>query len=432
MNTGDTAWVMISAALVLFMTIGLAFFYGGLEPRRNVLQMVAMNVFTIALVTLTWTMVGFSLAFGPDAGHGLIGNLHYAGLAHMGGEWPGTHIPKLAFMAFQMMFAIITPALITGALAGRLKFQAWIAICLGWSLVVYPLSAHWVFDPAGWIYKLGARDFAGGSVVHISAGVAAAVLVVLLRPRTSASRASYRPASITTVVLGAGILWFGWFGFNAGSALGANQLAANAFTVTQIAAATGFIVWAVLEHRRTGKTTLVGLSTGAIAGLATITPAAGYVGPLPAVAIGAAAAIACYYAGVAATKIKRFDDAFGVTATHGVGGVLGMLMVGVFAQHQINPAGLTAHNGSPINGLISGDGALLWHQSIAILAVVCVTGLLTYALGIAVRSAGGLRAEQAEQTHGLNDPFEEAFEEALPDTDPTRPASGFVNAGSAA
>jgi Amt family ammonium transporter len=250
-NTGDTAWVMISAALVLFMTVGLAFFYGGLEPHRNVLHMVAMNIFTIAIVTLTWVTLGFTLAFGPDAGHGLIGNLHYAGLANMSGLWPGTHIPKLDFMAFQMMFAIITPALITGALAGRLKFQAWIAICVGWSLIVYPVIAHWVFDPAGWIYRLGGRDFAGGAVVHISAGTAAAVLVLLLRPRATAAAAAYRPSSVPTVVLGAGILWFGWFGFNAGSALGANQLAANAFTVTEIAAATGFLVWAALEYRRT-------------------------------------------------------------------------------------------------------------------------------------------------------------------------------------
>jgi Amt family ammonium transporter len=191
-NAGDTAWVMVSAALVLFMTVGLAFFYGGLEPRRNVLQMVAMNLFTIAIVTITWVAVGFSLAFGPDVGHGLIGNLHYAGLANMSGLWPGTHISKLDFMAFQMMFAIITPALITGALAGRLKFKAWIAICVGWSLIIYPVIAHWVFDPAGWIYLLGGRDFAGGAVVHLSAGVAAAVLVLLLRPRTAPDAAAYQ------------------------------------------------------------------------------------------------------------------------------------------------------------------------------------------------------------------------------------------------
>jgi ammonium transporter, Amt family len=405
-NTGDTAWVLISAALVLFMTVGLAFFYGGLEPHRNVLHMVAMNMFTIAIVTIVWVTLGFTLAFGPDAGHGLIGDLHYAGLANMSGLWPGTHIPKLDFMAFQMMFAIITPALITGALAGRLKFQAWIAISVGWSLIVYPIIAHWVFDPAGWIYRLGGRDFAGGAVVHISAGAAAAVLVLLLRPRAAAAAAAYRPSSVPTVVLGAGILWFGWFGFNAGSALGANQLAANAFTVTEIAAATGFLVWAALEYRRTGRITLVGLSTGAVAGLATITPAAGYIGPMPAIAVGAVGAAACYFAGTAAKKIKRFDDAFGVTATHGVGGLVGMLMVGVFAQYGINATGLTATNGSQINGLVSGDGTLLWHQALAVLAVVGFTVVLTYGLGIAVRATIGLRITSEQENLGLNDTFQ--------------------------
>jgi ammonium transporter len=400
MNAGDTAWVMVSAALVLFMTVGLAFFYGGLEPRRNVLQMVAMNLFTIAIVTITWVAVGFSLAFGPDAGHGLIGNLHYAGLANMGGLWPGTRIPKLDFMAFQMMFAIITPALITGALAGRLKFKAWITICAGWSLIIYPVIAHWVFDPAGWIYRLGGRDFAGGAVVHLSAGVAAAVLVLLLRPSTAPDAAAYQPSSIPVVVLGAGILWFGWFGFNAGSALGANQVSANAFTVAQIAAATGFLVWAAIEHSRTGKTTL--------AGLATITPAAGYVGSLPAIAIGAAGAAACYFAGVAAKKIKRFDDDFGVTATHGIGGVAGMLMVGIFAQYHINPAGLTAANGSRINGLISGDGSLLWHQTLAVLAVIGLTAALTYGLGILIRATIGLRATSEQEALGLSGMFQDA------------------------
>jgi Amt family ammonium transporter len=406
-NAGDTAWVMVSAALVLFMTVGLAFFYGGLEPRRNVLNMVAMNLFTIAIVTITWIAVGFSLAFGPDAGYGLIGNLHYSGLGNMSGLWPGTHIPKLDFMAFQMMFAIITPALITGALAGRLKFKAWIAICLSWSLIIYPVIAHWVFDPAGWIYRLGGRDFAGGAVVHLSAGVAAAVLVLLLRPRTAPDAAAYQPSSVPVVVLGAGILWFGWFGFNAGSALGANQVAANAFAVTQIAAATGFLVWAVLEYSRTGKTTLTGLTTGAVAGLATITPAAGYVGPVPAIAIGAAGAAACYFAGVGARKIKRFDDAFGVTATHGIGGLTGMLLVGVFAQYRINPAGLTAANGSRINGLISGHGSLLWHQTLAVLAVIGLTAALTYVLGIIIRATIGLRATSEQEDLGLSAMFQD-------------------------
>jgi Amt family ammonium transporter len=408
MNAGDTAWVLTSAALVLFMTVGLAFFYGGLEPSRNVLHMVAMNLFTIAVVTIVWAVIGFSLAFGPDAGAGLIGNLHYAGLANMGGVWPGTDIPKLVFMAFQLMFAIITPALITGALAGRLKFEAWIGICVGWSLVVYPVIAHWLFDPSGWIYKLGGRDFAGGAVVHISAGAAALVLVLMVGPRTKTAASSYRPNSIPLVMLGAGILWFGWFGFNAGSALGANQLSANAFVVTQIAAAAGFLVWTIIERWQTGKTTLVGAATGAIAGLAAITPAAGYVGPMPALAIGAAAALVCYLSARAVQKIRHFDDSFAVLSTHGAGGLVGMLAVGVFARYAINPSGLTASNGSHLNGLTSGHAALLGYQAIAIGAVFAFTVVGTFVVGLVVRATVGLRAttEQEELT-GLNLAFEE-------------------------
>jgi ammonium transporter, Amt family len=240
--------------------------------------------------------------------------------------------------------------------------------------------------------------------VHLSAGVAAAVLVLLLRPRSMPDKAAYQPSSVPVVVLGAGILWFGWFGFNAGSALGANQVAANAFTVTHIAAATGFLMWAAIEYIRTGKTTLTGSSTGAVAGLATITPAAGYVGPLPAIAIGAAGAAACYFAGIGAGK-KRFDDAFGVTATHGIGGITGMLMVGIFAQYRINPAGLTAASGARINGLISGDGSLLWHQALAVLAVIGLTAALTYGLGILIRATTGLRATTEQEDLGLGGIF---------------------------
>ena len=292
MNSGDTAWLLTSAALVLFMTVGLAFFYGGLEPRRNVLHMLMMNFFSIAIVTVVWALLGFTLAFGPDVGGGFIGNFHYAALMHMGGIWPGTHIPKLVFMLFQLMFAIITPALVSGALAGRLKFQAWIAFCVGWSLIVYPVIAHWLFDPAGWLYVMGARDFAGGAVVHASAGVSALVMVLLVGPRAKRAAEAYKPHSVPLVLLGAGILWFGWFGFNAGSALGANQLAANAFTATQLAAAAASITWVIMEHAFTGRMTVVGLATGGVVGLATVTPASGFIGPMPALAVGAAAGFA--------------------------------------------------------------------------------------------------------------------------------------------
>ncbi|MHB1733375.1 MAG: ammonium transporter [Ferrimicrobium acidiphilum] len=409
MNTGDTAWLLVSAALVLFMTVGLAFFYGGLEPRRNVLHMLMMNFFTIALVSVTWAVVGFSLAFGPDVGHGFIGNLHYAFLMHMGGTWPGTHIPKLVFMVFQMMFAIITPALVSGAIAGRVKFSAWISFAVAWSVIVYPLLAHWLFDPSGWLYRLGARDFAGGAVVHASAGTAAVVFVLMLGPRVKKSRERYAPHSVPLVLLGAGILWFGWFGFNAGSALSSGQLAANAFVATQLAAAGASIVWALLERAVTGKVTVVGIATGGVVGLATITPASGFVGPMSALLIGALAAIVSFSAVYALMHWKRFDDAFDVVACHGVGGTFGMLMVGVFADYRSNPSGLLRTDGAHINGIIFGRWDSLGDQVVAVLAVVVFTGIVTFIIFSVIRAATGLRvSENAEiGAQGLNLEFDE-------------------------
>ena len=405
-NTGDTAWLLASAALVMFMTVGLALFYGGLDSKRNVLSMLVMNFITISLVSITWVVVGFSLAFGPSVGGGVIGNFHYAFMNHMRGVWPGTHVPKLVFMAFQMMFAIITPALITGAVAGRLKFKAWIALCIAWSVLVYPVIAHWLFDPTGWLYQLGARDFAGGAVVHASAGVAALVLVLLIRDRSRTSQASYQPHSVPLVLLGAGILWFGWFGFNAGSALSSGQLAASTFVATQLAAASACLLWAVMERAYTGRVTVVGLSTGAVVGLATITPGSGFVAPVPALLIGAAAGVVCYLATRVAMNAARFDDAFDVVACHGVGGVLGMLLLGIFAQYAMNPSGLTRASGSHINGLIFGQGHFLVDQLIAVVAVVAFVMLATYIVGVVVNATVGLRVSAEEEERGLNLPFD--------------------------
>ena len=355
-----------------------------------------------------WVLIGFTLAFGPDAGAGLIGNLHYAALHNMGGVWPGTHIPKLTFMVFQLMFAIITPALITGAVAGRLKFEAWIAFCVAWSLLVYPVIAHWLFDPSGWLYQLGARDFAGGAVVHASAGSAALVMALLIGSRSKKATASYEPHSVPLVLLGAGILWFGWFGFNAGSALGSGQLAASAFTATQIAAAAGTIVWVIMERAYTGKITVVGAATGAIAGLATITPGSGFVGPMPALYIGAVAGLVCYLATRAVLRIKKLDDAFGVIACHGVGGTLGMLLLGVFAHYAINPSGLTGKTGTALNGLVFGQAGFFGDEVIAVAAVVAFTIAMTYLIGILVRSTIGLRVPEEEENQGLNVAFDSA------------------------
>ena len=409
MNTGDTAWLLTSATLVLFMTVGLAFFYGGLEPRRNVLHMLMMNFFTISLVTVSWTVVGFSLAFGPDVGHGFIGDLHYAFLMNMGGVWPGTHIPKLVFMAFQLMFAIITPALVSGAIAGRVKFSSWVAFVLAWSVLVYPLLAHWLFDSSGWLYRLGARDFAGGAVVHASAGTAAVIFVLMLGPRIKQSRENYAPHSVPLVLLGAGILWFGWFGFNAGSALSSGQLAANAFVATQLAAAAASILWAFMERAFTGRVTVVGIATGGVVGLATITPASGYVGPMPALAIGALAGVVSFLAAQGFMRWKRFDDAFDVVACHGVGGAFGILMVGVFADYHSNPSGLVKSNGSHINGLIFGHWASLGDQALAVVAVVAFTAVVTFIILAVIRAIGGLRVPEAEEVNvsGLNSLFDE-------------------------
>jgi len=407
LNSGDTAWLLTSAALVLFMTVGLAFFYGGLEPRRNVLHMLMMNFFTISIVTVVWSLIGFTLAFGPDVGGGFIGNLHYAALTNMNGVWPGTHIPKLVFMAYQMMFAIITPALVSGALAGRLKFQAWIAFCIGWSLIAYPLIAHWLFDPSGWLYVMGARDFAGGAVVHASAGFSAIVMVLLLGPRAKRAADAYMPHNVPLVLLGAGILWFGWFGFNAGSALGADQLAANAFTATQLAAASASIVWVLMEQAFTGKMTVVGLATGGVVGLATVTPASGFIGPMPALAVGAIAGVVCYMATRVAKKFPRFDDSFDVVSCHGIGGFLGILLLGVFADYASNPSGLTGSTGGHIKGLIFGNAALLGHQVIAVLSVIALCMAVTYVLGIIIKATIGLRVDEPEEvTTGLNIAFD--------------------------
>jgi Amt family ammonium transporter len=414
--------------LVLFMTVGLAFFYGGLEPKRNVLHMLMMNFFSIAIVTVVWSLLGFTLAFGPDVGGGFIGNLHYAALMHMSGVWPGTHVPKLVFMAFQLMFAIITPALVSGALAGRLKFQAWIAFCVGWSLVVYPLIAHWLFDPSGWLYVFGARDFAGGAVVHASAGVSALVMVLLVGPRAKRAAEAYKPHSVPLVLLGAGILWFGWFGFNAGSALGANQLAANAFTATQLAGASACIAWVLMERAFTGRMTVVGLATGGVVGLATVTPASGYIGPMPALAVGVAAGVVCYLATRIASRLSRFDDSFDVVSCHGVGGVLGMLLLGVFADYASNPSGLTGSLGHHMNGLIFGHASLLGHQVVAVLAVVSFCAVVTYLLGMLIKLTIGLRvSEEEEVQYGLNAKFDmSAYEELLGTTFPAMTAQAVI------
>jgi len=393
-NAGDTAWLLVSSALVMLMTPGVALFYGGMVRRKNTLSTIMMSFVCLGLVGLLWVLYGYSLSFGADNG-GFISGLNFAGLMNVGQEPSSvyaTTVPHLAFMIFQAMFAIITVALITGAVVERMKFGALLVFSALWLTVVYCPVAHWVWG-SGWLARLGALDFAGGSVVHLNAGVSALALVMLLGRRRGFPGEPMEPNNIPLVVLGAGLLWFGWFGFNAGSALTSGGLASSAFVATNTAAATAAFTWMILSwlHRRP---TLLGTATGAVAGLATVTPAAGFVTPLAGIPIGIGAAIACYYAMMLFKMKLSFDDSLDVFAVHGVGGMLGMLSVGIFASLAVNPAGA--------NGLVYGGGMQVLKQLAAIGAVGGFAFTATWLLGKLVDVALGLRVGQREETVGLD------------------------------
>ena len=392
---GDTAWVLGSAALVLFMTPGLALFYGGMVRAKHVLGMIMQSFTCIGVVSVLWVLAGFSLAFGPDAGGGMIGDLSMVGLRHIGAGVPGLHltIPPLAFVSFQMMFAIITAALITGATADRLRFPAFVLFITVWSLLVYAPIAHWSFSPGGWLYHRGVLDFAGGTVVEINSGFSAlAAAVVVGRRRGWPELMS--PHSLPLTMMGAGVLWFGWFGFNAGSALGANSVAAQALINTQLAAASGLIGWVAFERIRGGHATTLGAASGAVAGMVAITPCAGFVGTLPSIAIGLAAGFIC----VLAVQVKfrlRYDDSLDVLAVHGVGGVVGVLLLGVFAAAAIDPAGR--------NGLASGGGLhLLGQQTLAAVVTMAYAFGATYLVGRGVNAIMPMRVSPVEEDEGLD------------------------------
>lgn len=333
LRAGDTAWVLTSAALVMLMTPALGFFYGGLVRRKNVLSTLMHSFFTLCLISVQWVLWGYTLAFGPDWHH-LIGSFAWLGFNGVGAapnsDYAST-IPQAAFALFQMMFAAITPALITGAFAERKRFAAFALFTLLWSTVVYDPIAHWVWGNGGWLAKLGALDFAGGTVVHISSGVAALVCAYVLGPRMTHGE-SQEPHDRTMMLLGASLVWFGWFGFNAGSALAANGVAAVAFVNTNVAAAMGALVWTTLAWSRTGAPTLVAAAAGSVAGLVAITPAAGYVTPAASILIGALAAVGCY-AAVQLRERMRVDDALDVFPVHGIGGTIGAVLTGLFALH---------------------------------------------------------------------------------------------------
>jgi Amt family ammonium transporter len=405
-DSGNTAWVLASAALVLFMTPGLAFFYGGMVRSKNVLGMLMQNFFAMGLVGVLWALVGFSLAFGD--GGGWIGNFDFAGLkglSDVATKLPGyvkvddtvdltLTIPALAFCAYQMMFAIITPALFTGATADRLKFRGYVAFLGLWSVLVYSPVAHWVFSPTGWLFKRGALDFAGGTVVHINAGIAALVLVLVIGKRKGWPGEAMPPHSLPLTLLGAGILWFGWFGFNAGSALGANQLAAQALMNTSLAASAAMIGWLVVERLKGGHATTLGAASGCVAGLVAITPCAGFVSGMSPLVIGFIAGAVCFLA--IQLKFKfGYDDSLDVIGVHLVGGIVGSILLGFFADVTVNAAGF--------DGVLNGGGTkLLMNQVVAVGATLIYSGVVSLVLALVVKAVVGLRTTEDEEDEGLD------------------------------
>ena len=398
---GNTAWVLASAALVLFMTPGLAFFYGGMVRSKNVLGMLMQNFFCMGLVSVVWALFVFSLAFGGTGRY--IGDFSFVGLKTLGNiktvipAYQGDFalaVPALAFCAFQLMFAIITPALITGATADRMKFRAWVVFLTAWLVLVYAPVAHWVFAPAGWLFHMGALDFAGGTVVHINAGIAALAVIVVLGKRKGWPNEQMPPHSLPLTLLGTGILWFGWFGFNAGSALAANGLAAQAFLNTNNAAAAAMLGWLVVERLKGGHATTLGAASGAVAGLVAITPCAGYVGGISPIIIGFVAGAVCFLAIQLKFKLG-YDDALDVIGVHLVGGIIGSLMVGLFADKAVNPLGA--------DGLFfGGGGKLLGYQAVAVVATLVWSGIISFVLAKIISATIGLRCDEDEEIAGLD------------------------------
>jgi Amt family ammonium transporter len=387
MDPGSIAWLLVSSALVLFMTPGLALFYGGMVRSKNVLSMLMNNFFTISIVTVIWVVIGYSLAFGADLGGGFLGGFDFLGFEGLSGD-------ALLFAVFQMMFAIITPALISGAVAERMKFSAWVLFVSLWSILVYPVVAHWGFAADGLLFEWGARDFAGGLVVHANAGIAALALVFALGPRKGFKEESMRPHSLPLTLLGTGILWFGWFGFNAGSALAADANAITAFTTTQIAASVAALGWVVAEWWKTGKPTTLGAASGAVAGLVAITPCAGFVSPLASIAIGLIAGVICFWA--VSLKFRfNYDDSLDVVGIHLAGGIAGSLLLGIFASTAVNEA-----VGS--DGLLFGGGGFFLKQAGALGAVLVYGFVASYLLARLTKAITGLRADEKAEIDGLD------------------------------
>lgn len=394
LSSGDTAWMLTSTALVLLMTPGLAFFYAGMVRHKNVVSTLYQNVIALGVVGVLWAVIGYSLAF--SGGTSLIGDANYLMLSGVG-QAPldeNATIPHLLFMAFQMMFAIITPALITGAFAERIKFKAWLKFLVLWSLVVYSPVCHWVWASTGWLFAKGAADFAGGLVVHMTAGYSALVLAIMLGKRRDFGQA-HKPYDIGMIVLGTGLLWFGWFGFNAGSALTAGGLASQAFVNSFFAAAAAMLVWTVVDAAKDGKPTAMGGCIGVVAGLVAVTPAAGYVTTSSALLIGVAAGCLCNLAARIVKGRFKIDDTLDVFACHGVGGTLGAIMTGILADKAVNPA--------VGQGLLNGDSAVFVANITGAVCVAIYSMVCTFVIAKLVGMCCTMRVSDADETKGLDD-----------------------------
>lgn len=394
MNSGDTAFMLVATAMVMLMTPGLALFYSGLVRSKNVLSTTMQSFVCLGVITVIWVLYGYSLAFGPDVGH-FVGNLDFAGLKNVGltpGPYSDT-IPDLLFCAFQLMFAIITPALITGAIAERMKFSAYLLFIVFWATFVYFPICHWVWGQGGWLGEMGALDFAGGTVIHINSGAAALVACLMLGKRKGYGRDSMHPHSLPLTVLGAGLLWFGWFGFNAGSALSAGPVAVLALMTTQVATGAGLLAWVFAEWKIQGRPTVLGAASGALAGLVAITPGAGFVSPISAMIMGGVAGILCYAAVVAKGKFG-YDDSLDVVGIHGVGGLWGALATGLFASTAANPDGA--------NGLFFGNAGQFVTQAIGAGAAIAYSVALTFVILKVIDLSIGLRVDTEDETQGLD------------------------------
>ncbi len=394
MDSGDTAFMLIATAMVMLMTPGLALFYSGLVRSKNVLSTTMQSFVCLGVISVIWVLYGYSLAFGPDVGH-FVGNLDFAGLRNVGLE-PGPYsdtIPDMLFCAFQLMFAIITPALITGAIAERMKFGAYLIFIVFWSTFVYFPICHWVWGQGGWLGEMGALDFAGGTVIHINSGAAALVAALMLGKRKGYGRDAMHPHNLPITVLGAGLLWFGWFGFNAGSALSAGPVAVLALMTTQVATGAGLLAWVIAEWKVQGRPTVLGAASGALAGLVAITPGAGFVSPVSALVMGGVAGVLCYMAVLAKGKLG-YDDSLDVVGIHGVGGLWGALATGLFASTAANPDGA--------NGLFFGNPGQFVTQAIGAGAAIVYSVAITFVILKVIDVTIGLRVNIEDETQGLD------------------------------